>query len=216
MIVVGAKGFAKEVLETISDTNNLVFYDDISENKPELLFNTFPILTTIQEAETYFKVTDKRFTLGIGKPILRQRLYNKLIAIGGVFTSTISKNAIIGTYDISIGDGSNILDQALIANGTRIGKGVIVYFNSVLTHDTTVGDFSEISPGAILLGRCTIGNYTQIGSHATILPDVTIGQNVIVAAGAVVTKDVPDNCMIAGVPATIKKQIEPLNFDSER
>ncbi|MCU0350311.1 MAG: hexapeptide transferase, partial [Flavobacterium sp.] len=33
-----------------------------------------------------------------------------------------------------------------------------------------------------------------------------------VAAGAVVTKDVPSNCMVAGIPAKIKKEIEPLNF----
>ena len=34
-----------------------------------------------------------------------------------------------------------------------------------------------------------------------ILPGVKIGNNVIIAAGAVVTKDVPDNCVVGGVPA---------------
>ena len=37
--------------------------------------------------------------------------------------------------------------------------------------------------------------------NVTILPGVTIGNNVVVAAGAVVTKDVPDNCVIGGIPA---------------
>jgi len=37
---------------------------------------------------------------------------------------------------------------------------------------------------------------------------VTIGNNVVIAAGAVVTKDVPDNCVVCGVPARIIKQIE--------
>ena len=46
-----------------------------------------------------------------------------------------------------------------------------------------------------------------VGSHATILPGVTIGENSIVAAGAVVTKDVPDNVIVAGVPARIIKTI---------
>ena len=42
----------------------------------------------------------------------------------------------------------------------------------------------------------------------TILPGVTIGNNVVVAAEAVVTKDVPDNCVVGGMPAKIIKTIE--------
>ncbi|WP_412654540.1 DapH/DapD/GlmU-related protein [Hungatella sp.] len=54
----------------------------------------------------------------------------------------------------------------------------------------------------------TIGNDVWIGGNCTILPGVTIGNNVIVAAGAVVTKDVPDNCVVAGVPAKIIKNLK--------
>jgi len=46
-----------------------------------------------------------------------------------------------------------------------------------------------------------------IGAGATILPGVTIGQNAVVAAGAVVSKDVPDNTIVAGVPAKFIKSI---------
>lgn len=53
----------------------------------------------------------------------------------------------------------------------------------------------------------TIGNDVWIGANCTILPGVTIGNNVVVAAGAVVTKDVPDNCVVGGVPARIIKEI---------
>ncbi|MCZ3393024.1 sugar O-acetyltransferase, partial [Enterococcus faecium] len=42
----------------------------------------------------------------------------------------------------------------------------------------------------------------------TILPGVTIGNNVVVAAGAVVTKDVPDNCLVAGVPAKVIRKLD--------
>ena len=44
--------------------------------------------------------------------------------------------------------------------------------------------------------------------NVTILPGVTIGNNVVVAEGAVVTKDVPDNCVIGGIPAKKIKDIE--------
>lgn len=53
-----------------------------------------------------------------------------------------------------------------------------------------------------------IGSDVWIGCNCMILPDVTNGNNVIIAAGAVVTKDIPDNCVAAGVPAKVIKQLE--------
>lgn len=44
-----------------------------------------------------------------------------------------------------------------------------------------------------------------IGANVTVLPGVTIGENSVIAAGAVVTKDIPKNCLAAGVPAIVKK-----------
>lgn len=55
----------------------------------------------------------------------------------------------------------------------------------------------------------TIGSDVWIGANCTILPGVTIGSNVVVAAGAVVTHDVPDNCVVGGIPARILKTLEP-------
>lgn len=46
-----------------------------------------------------------------------------------------------------------------------------------------------------------------IGAGATILPGVTVGENAVVAAGSVVTKDVPNNTIVAGVPAKHVKDI---------
>lgn len=53
----------------------------------------------------------------------------------------------------------------------------------------------------------TLGRNVWVGAHATILPGVTIGDNSVVAAGAVVTKDVPANCVAAGVPASVVKRL---------
>lgn len=215
MLIIGAKGFAKEVLEVVHQLNqleNLVFYDDVNIDAPEKLFGQFPILKTIKEASNYFKIVDNRFTIGIGNPILRKQLYDKFITIGGEFTSAISPESSIGSYDVQIGIGANVLSGVILANSVSIGKGCIIYYNSIITHDSLIGDFVEISPCVTLLGRSEIGSYTHIGTNATILPNVKIGKNVIVAAGAVVTKDVPDNCMVAGVPAIIKKELKPLAF----
>ena len=52
-----------------------------------------------------------------------------------------------------------------------------------------------------------IGDNCWIGAGAIILPGVEIGNGCVVAAGSVVTRDVPDNVMVAGVPAIVKKHL---------
>jgi sugar O-acyltransferase (sialic acid O-acetyltransferase NeuD family) len=215
MIIIGAKGFAKEVLEIVvqlKETKNLVFYDDHNDDIFGELFSAFPILKSLEEAKNYFELVDNRFAIGIGNPYLRYTIKNIFTAIGGELVSTISPRANIGSFSVSIGVGSTIFDGAVFSNNSKIGIGSIVYYNSILTHDSIIGDFVEISPSVTVLGRVKIGSFTQIGANSTILPDITIGENVIIGAGSVVTKDVPDNCMVLGVPARVIKLIDPIVF----
>lgn len=54
-------------------------------------------------------------------------------------------------------------------------------------------------------GTITIGDNCYISTGVTILGPITIGNNVTIAAGAVVTQNIPDNCVVGGVPAKIIK-----------
>jgi sugar O-acyltransferase (sialic acid O-acetyltransferase NeuD family) len=215
MLIVGAKGFAKEVLEVLhqnNQTDDLVFYDDVNHDAPEFLYDKFPVLKNENQAKKYFQEVDNKFTIGIGNPVLRKKMFIKFQNLEGIYSSVISKEAKIGSFDIEIGFGTNILPNAAISNSVKIGKGCIIYYNSIITHDCQIGDFVELSPNAIVLGRAIIGNFSKIGSNATILPDVKIGKNVVIGAGSVVTKDVPDNCLVVGTPAIIKKELPKLEF----
>jgi acetyltransferase-like isoleucine patch superfamily enzyme len=49
----------------------------------------------------------------------------------------------------------------------------------------------------------------SIGSGATILSNLVIGENALVGAGSVVTRDVPDNAIVAGNPAKVRRLIAP-------
>ncbi|AUP78180.1 acetyltransferase [Flavivirga eckloniae] len=208
MIVVGAKGFAKEILHMLLvDLNykkeDIFFFDDVSPELDESLASNYTIIRSLEEVKQHIKTKNNSFILGLGSPKLRNNLYNKFIDLGGVPKSILSKSAQINDHDVTIGLGTSVLSGAIISSSAKLGIGCLVYYNSVVTHDCQIGDFVEISPNATILGRCKIGSYTSIGAGAIILPDVVLGEHVIVGAGAVVLKDVPDNCTIVGVPGRI-------------
>ncbi len=213
MLIVGAKGFAKEVLEICFQNNeieNLAFYDDVNKDIGSLLFHRFPILNSIEQAKHYFENIDRRFTIGIGNPKLRKKLVKKFTGIGGVLSSTISNNTHIGNFNVLIGEGANIFAGVKISNSVAIGKCPLIYYNTIITHDVVIGDFVELSPSVTILGRSRVNNNTQIGAGAIILPDLEIGKNTIIGAGAVVTTNIPDDCTAIGIPAKIIKKKIPI------
>lgn len=208
MLIIGAKGFAKEVLEVTHQNNelkDLVFYDDVNEDIGEKLYNIFPILKSMDMAKHYFETVSNKFTIGIGNPILRKKLYDKFIAIGGEYTTTISTSTIIGNYNNSIELGCNIMQNVVITNDVTIKKGTIINQISSIGHDVIIGEFCEICPNVSISGNCFIDDLTFIGTGAIILPGIKIGKNVIIGAGAVVTKDIEDNSVAVGSPAKVIK-----------
>ena len=215
MLIIGAKGHAKEILDLLyknNDMANLCFYDDVSDDVEDKLYKKFLILKSIDEAKKYFDEIDNRFHLGIGNPSSRKKLYQKFISIGGKFTTVVSNKAEVGNFDVKIEEGCTIASQASINNSVLIKLGTLVNRGVAIAHECTIGEFVELSPNVIVSGNCQIGDYSFLGTGAIVIPKIEIGKNVIVAAGSVVTKDVPDNCMIAGVPAIIKKQLPEIEL----
>lgn len=206
MLIAGAKGFAKQLLDVVFQLGleeGLVFYDDYD---PELtsLFG-YRVLKNPEEAEVYFKKQGPEFALGTGNPRIRKMMMERLEKAGGNCVSLISPLARIAKF-AEIRKGACIMTGAVVENDAVIGEGVLLNLNALVCHDCRVGDFVEISPGAVLTGACTIGDYTFIGSGAVLKPGVKVGSLAVVAAGAVLTEDVPDRCMVAGVPAKVKRR----------
>lgn len=204
MIIIGAGGFAKELIEAISPNDieqGLYFFDNTSKNNSTYFLDQFPIITNWDHFTAELK-TDPRFAIGVGGPENRRSLTKQSEALGGVLTSVISDQAYIGSYDVSICEGATILHNATIANGVKIGRGALIYHNVQITHDCILGDFCELSPGATLLGKVKLGDRVHVGANATVLPGIEVGDDVIIGAGAVVTKNIPSSTVIKGIPAS--------------
>lgn len=214
MLIIGAKGFAKEVLEILFQDNNVddvAFFDNVNKDIENTLFNKFKVLKSDAQVAEFFTSFTTNFTIGIGGPLLRFKLYQKFKSLGGNFKSTISPYAIIGNFDNRVGKGCNIMSGVIITSDIQIGTGVLINIGSTIGHDSIIGDFVEISPGVNISGNCSIGKFSNLGTNSTILPKVKIGENVTVGAGSVVTKDIPSNCIVVGIPAKIIKELPPID-----
>jgi acetyltransferase-like isoleucine patch superfamily enzyme len=124
-------------------------------------------------------------------------IINGIVNAGPGVTITLSKNAILELGDaVYINSDTNIYCHEHI----EIGAGSLISWEVEIIdsddHKIVRKDFARSKP-------IQIGNHVWIGSRATILKGVTIGSGAVIGAGAVVTKDVPENCLVGGVPARI-------------
>ena len=98
MLIVGAKGFAKEVLEVLYQNEyekEIVFYDDVNSDVNGKLYGKYQILKSELEVKDFFLRNGPEFTIGIGNPRLRNEMYSKFNNIGGKLTSAINVNSAV-------------------------------------------------------------------------------------------------------------------------
>ena len=115
------------------------------------------------------------------KPLETVELYISPEKIGGGLRVLHNMGAVITPYSA----GSNL----------TVGQGVTIGTNT--KRDYPSGRHNPV-----------IGDNVHISTNAVVIGGITIGDNVLVGAGAVVTKDVPSNCVVAGVPARIIERLE--------
>ncbi|HIW76784.1 MULTISPECIES: gamma carbonic anhydrase family protein [Gordonibacter] len=119
--------------------------------------------------------------------------------------------------DVTLGRDVCVLDFAclrgddeaiFIGDETNIQEGAIVHVFEGFP--VTVGQHVTVGHRALLHG-CTIGDNTLVGMGATVMNGARIGSGCVIAAGALVSegKEFPDNCLIMGVPARLKRMLSP-------
>ena len=114
---------------------------------------------------------------------------------------------------VEIGDRAVIMMGAVINIGAVVGPDTMIDMGAILGGRATVGARCHVGAGAVLAGVVEPASATPVileddvlvGANAVIIEGVHIGKNAVVAAGSVVISDVPDNAVVAGVPAKVIK-----------
>ena len=192
MYLYGASGHAKVIIDVVKSMGLPIdgIFDD-NENVTSLLgFNI-----------RHHWCNEEPIIVSIGNNRKRFLVVKKLEC---KYTTAIHSSALL-SLSVTVGEGSVVMAGCIINADTRIGNHCIINTGASIDHECEIGDFAHVSPHATLCGNVQVGEGSWIGAGAVVIPGVKIGKWCTIGAGAVVIKDVPDNAVVAGVPAKVIK-----------
>lgn len=201
--IVGAGGFAREILTLINDINKLnplyevVGFVDSDKSK------TIHGLPVIGDDDEVNATTDPlSLVIAVGEPHLKERIHRKFTNSLISFPTLIHPSAIIGDKEtVKIGEGCIICAGNILTTDIKLHKYITLNLTCTIGHDTEIADYSSFMPSVNISGEVNVGKCVYVGTGAKIINQVDIGEGTIVGAGAVVAKSLPANCTAVGVPA---------------
>ena len=198
LIIVGAGGYAKSVLDSIDYMNfKMVGYiDDIKPKGVE--HQGYPIvgntIDCIEYPEHYV------FFVAIGNNSKRKEWFDKLKKRNLSLINVIDKSAIISPA-ATIGEGCFIGKLAILNHGSSIGDNCVINTRALVEHGCCIKNHVNLSTNSTLNGDVVCEEGSFIGSGTVINGQITIGEWALVGSGAVVTKEVRRHTVVVGIPA---------------
>lgn len=204
--IVGAGGFAREVLCCVIDSiSNKEEIEDVAcfmvadEDYDETTLMGVPIIShSLFDPEMY------KVIVGIGDPVLRKKIVNKLPA-NTEFATIIHPSAVISRW-VEIGPGSIITAGTIITCNVKIGSHAHLNLHTTIGHDCNIGDYFTTTPGTNISGNCRFGNNVYLGTNSSVRQGVEIGDDVTIGMGGVVVKDILEPGVYIGNP--VKKLVK--------
>ena len=203
IVIIGGGGHAKSLINTLKKIEGYQIIGYIALNDGGDILG-IPYLgddTVLDEVQQKYKCRDA--IIGVGNVNVsdkRRQITDELKSKGFIFPTVISPTAMIGE-DVTIGQGTVVLDGVIVNVGTQIGKYCIINTGSIIDHDCQIGNFVHLAPGAVLSGGVNIGDHTMIGAGASVIQGKTVGSNCMIGAAASVTDDCLETGTYVGIPA---------------
>lgn len=141
--------------------------------------------------------------MGLGKTSIstsRLTLMNSYQVVGFNFPPLYARTATVHD-DVISGNGSVVLDGAVLITGSRLGRACIINTHATVDHDCVLGDDVHVAPGATLSGGVRIGDHCMIGTGANLIHSVKVCPGVLIGAGATVIGDINEPGVYVGTPA---------------
>ncbi len=210
IVVVGAGGFGREVIEIFKDQNklekkwNILGFIDKNKKLYGKNINNFQVLGGL---DWFIKNNDVGCVCAIGEPDAKRRTILKLKSMNVKFYNAIHPSVIMSEF-VKLGEGIIICAGSILTVNIDIGNHVIININTTIGHDTIIGDYCSIMPTVKINGNNHLHEGTYIGTGATFIQQVSVGAGSTIGAGAVVVKDVPKNVVAVGIPAKVIKNKE--------
>lgn len=208
IIIYGAGGMAKEVVELIENINmrtprwNIKGYIDDSKGSCNEIINGYKILGKREILKDIPEFTN--VVIAIGNPEERKKIFVSLQGYPLKYPVLIHPTARIAR-SVKIGEGTIIGIDCIVSPDVIIGKHVFLNMRTVLGHDVTVDDFSSCLVNSIICGSVKVKEGVLIGSNSIIMEKKVIGKNAKVSMGSVVSFDVEEGYVVMSRPSKCMK-----------
>lgn len=205
LLIVGARGWGREVYNAISRTKevqsgNLIikgFLDSKSDAFEGLRGNYPPIICAPEDYEVQ---ADDIFFVAMGDPHWRKHYAELMENKGGRFYTYISPDAYV-VETAEIGEGSFVSGWTSVSDNVTLGRHVIIHALVIIGHDAVVKDYGTLLTDVFLGGETEVGECSEMNPKSMIIPHKKIGNNVKVGAASVVMRNVGDDVSVFGNPA---------------
>jgi len=203
LIIIGAGGFAKSIIESINTTELKVigFLDSYKQGDHQ----GFPILGSklgdIANNSSYV------YFVAIGDPSCRANWIKELNLNSLPQINIVDKTALISPT-VDLGNGIYIGKMCIVNSDTKLADGVVINTRSLIEHGNNIGYCSNISTNVVLNGDVSVGDLTFVGSCSVVNGQLTIGNESIIGSGSVVIRDIPSKVVVAGTPTRLIKEIK--------
>lgn len=202
LIIVGASGFGREVLQWVKHCNKSAnawnikgFIDDNSQALDQYECD----YEVIDSLKSYTVKKNDYFTIAIASPKVKKTVVEILKAKGAKFASIIHPTAIISEF-CEIGDGIIVTPNAKVSPNVKVGN-FVTLLGSGLGHDSIVEDYCTITGNCSINGHVRLEEGSFIGSNSCIAPGKKVGAWALVAMGSMVISNVRPGTKVMGNPA---------------
>lgn len=192
--IIGAGGFAREVLSYIQETEHLgyqilMFVDEEYYNGQD---DILPL--------SKFDPKKYEVVIAIGNPKDRFDMVQKLPKNTKYFTY-IHPTAQILNNNIQIGEGSIICPGVIMTTNIKLGKHSHLNLLTTIGHDCEIDSYFTTAPGVKISGNCKIYSIIYVGTNASIREKLSIHSLVTIGMNAAVVKDINEPGIYVGIPA---------------